>query len=346
MNLSEQERTQIVRTWLDEGTSELSPRVHDAVLREFPRRRQDGASGSWRMRMTAYAAVAVAAAAVVVVVLLAGPRLLPGMMPGGVAPTATPPTEAPTPAPEPIDRSYRDVGYIGLPAPDAIPSDPSRTELVETFFHPGGPPYKGAMFLYADGRLIWNEYYGAGFSRSTGWLEQRLTVDGIDLVRALAIRGPDGADGGPPRRLDPVQLPDRLPASAWVDDTIRPYVPSGFAACLFAGDESGGEAAEATLTEKLAMLPPDVSALLRDGAPVPSENGYGPDSRCLGLDTEASRELDAALRRSGFEQDPWRNRYLLEYHLDTDGAGPGTTIISIWFEPILPDGTITCSSCG
>jgi hypothetical protein len=189
--------------------------------------------------------------------------------------------------------------------------------------------------------MIWNEYFGG---RSTGWLEQRLTVEGIELVRGLAIDSPDGGVRNPP---DPWQFPDLLPASAWADDTIRPYVPSGFAACLFAGDESGGDAdPEPTLMEKLTMLPAEAAALLRDAALVPSEAGYGADSHCLGLDTEASRDFDAALRRSGFEQDPWRNRYLLEYHLDADGAGPGTMIISIWFEPILPDGTITCSSCG
>lgn len=255
------------------------------------------------------------------------------------------PTAAPTPTPELIDRSYRDVGYIGLPPPGAVPSDPEGTDLVEiswcTVDDPCQPPYGGTVLVYADGRMIWNEYFGGG---STGWFEQRLTVEGIEILRALAIEAPDR---GVRQGLDPAQLPDLLPASAWVDDTIRPYVPSGFAACLFAGDESGDDATpQPTLTEKLTMLPPDIAALLRDAALVPSEAGYGADSHCLGLDTDASRELDAALRRSGFEQDPWRNRYLLEYHLDADGAGPGTMIISIWFEPILPDGTITCSSCG
>jgi hypothetical protein len=284
-------------------------------------------------------------AAAAVVVLLAGLGVLPATLPGGVVPSAAPsPSAAPTTMPDAIDRSYRTIGYIGLPPPGAVPSDPEGTDLVEiswcTVDDPCQPPYGGTVLVYADGRMVWNEYFGGG---STGWFEQRLTVEGIELLRALAIEAPDR---GVRQGLDPAQLPDLLPASAWADETIRPYVPSGFAACLFAGDESGADAAEATLTEKLEMLPPDVAALLRDAAPVPSEAGYGADSHCLGLDTDASRELDAALRRSGFEQDPWRNRYLLEYHLDADGAGPGTMIVSIWFEPILPDGTITCSSCG
>jgi hypothetical protein len=346
MNLSEQERTQVIRTWLDEGSTELSPRVHDAVLREFPRRNQDGAFGSSRMRMTALAAVVAAASAVVVIVLLAGPRLLPDVVPGGVPPTHAPPTAALRPTPELIDRSYRDAGYIGLPPPGALPSDASRTALVETFLHPGGPPYRGAILLYADGRLIWNEYYHAGFSRSTGWLEQRLTLEGVEAVRALATRGPDGPGGEVIRRLDPVQLRDRLPDSAWADVTVRPYVPSDFAACLVVENwEDPFEASSRSLPEKLALLPAPAATLLRDRERAPSDS-YDSSSDCLGMTTAEARRLDAALREAGLEQDESRNRYLLEYHVVIDSADPDGWRLGVWFEPILPDGTITCSSCG
>jgi hypothetical protein len=346
MNRSEEERTRIIRTWLDEGGSELSPRVHDAVLREFPTRRQDGAS-AWRMPITAYATVAVATAAVVVLVL-ASLRLLPGTMSGGSGPTATPsPTVAPTPTPGPIDRSYRDVGHIGLPPSGAIPSDPGRTELLEMYLHPGGPPYKGAIFLYADGRLVWNEYYGAGaLSRSTGWLEQRLTSDGIELVRALATRGPDMPGGGSPMRLDPVLLPDQLPASAWADATIRPYVPSGYAACLILENwEDPFQESTVSLSEKLAMLPTAAADLLRDREEVLSDS-YDASSDCVGMTTAEARLLDEALSNAGLEQDDGRNGSLLEYHVVLDRAAPDAWRLGVWFEPILPDGTITCSSCG
>ena len=347
MNLSEQERTWIVRTWLDEGSSELSPRVRDAVLREFPGHNQEGAFRPWPMSLTAYATVAVAAAALVVVFLLAAPRLLPDMLPGGDAPIDAPPTASPTPTPEPIDRSYRDVGYIGLPPPDATSSEPSPTELVETFFHPGGPPYRGAIFLYADGRMIWNEYHGAGFSRSTGWLEQRLTGQGIELVRELAK---DAADV--PGRLDPARLPNRLPTSAWAVQTVRPYVPNAFAACVFAANpQSFTGLPSFTPAEQLAMLPEPASELLRNRRPMnptvyDDQQGHGPDTACYELTLADARRLDAALRDAGLEQDAARNSYLLEYHLEVDGQGPETWWLNVWFEPILPDGTITCSSCG
>ena len=51
MNRSEAERARAIRAWLDEGSTELSPRVLDGVLRELPRqhRRTDrsGRSAAW-----------------------------------------------------------------------------------------------------------------------------------------------------------------------------------------------------------------------------------------------------------------------------------------------------------
>jgi hypothetical protein len=355
MNRSEQERTRIVRTWLDEGSTQLSPRVHDAVLREFPSITQDGASGSWRMRMTAYATVAVAAAAMVLAVL-AGPRLLPGTVPGGAAPTAMPsPTQESPPTPQPIDRSYRDVGFIGLPPLGAEPSGPDNAVLVENFWLPpqGGPleryPYRGQAFLYADGRLIWIEYFDSG---STGFLEQRLTSSGVELVQALAIQPFDDQ----PRKLDPARLPSLLPDGAWADERVRPYVPSGFAACLSVqdvdsafGGPGSNRAISESLSEVLPMLPIDVTDLLRDRRPITSTHGYGERGAphdCRGMTVADARWLDAALREADLERDEWRNRYLLEYHVDLDGDGPEYWWLNIWFEPVLPDGTITCSSCG
>jgi hypothetical protein len=222
---------------------------------------------------------------------------------------------------------------------------PSSAVLVENFWLPprGGPlvryPYRGQVFLYADGRLIWNEYFDQG---STGWLEQRLTAFGIELVQALATEPFDDQ----PRKLDPAQLPNLLPDRAWADETVRPYVPSGFAACLFVSDpEHPFDTPSVPLSEALAMLPTDASDLLRDRASVPTEIPNDPFD-CRGMNVADARRLDAALRDADLEQDEGRNGSLLEYHVDLDGDGPETWWVNVWFEPILPDGTITCSSCG
>ena len=67
---------------------------------------------------------------------------------------------------------------------------------------------------------------------------------------------------------------------------------------------------------------------------------------CLGMTTAEARLLDAALSDAGLEQDEWRNKYLLEYHVVLDSAAPDAWRLGVWFEPILPDGTIGCTSCG
>jgi hypothetical protein len=90
MNRSEQEHTRIVRAWLDEGTTELSLHVHDAVLLEFPATPQDRPfSSSRRTRVSAFAAVAVSAAAAFIVVL-AGPSMVSRGGPGGPGPVVVP----------------------------------------------------------------------------------------------------------------------------------------------------------------------------------------------------------------------------------------------------------------
>jgi len=349
MTRSEQERTHIVRAWLGEGGSELPQNVLDGVLQEVPTTAQDRPVWSARRPRTNTMVSVLTVAAAVIVVVITGTRLLPEGDGRGSSPALPSPTEAPTPAPGTIDRSYREVGYIGLPPLGAVSSDPERTDLVENFWLPrnSGAGYRGAAFVYADGRMIWNEYY-AVVSASTGWLEQRLTDEGIELIRGL---GAQTSEADVPRRLDPALLPNLLPASAWADRTVRPYVPSRIAACVFVADRvtRGGAIhvehdASASLPQMLAMLPGEARDLLVNRTPLPA--GQDEYRVCLGMPTADARRLDAALRDGGLEQDASRNTWLLEYHTDLDGDEPEDRWLNIWFEPILPDGTITCSSCG
>jgi hypothetical protein len=141
----------------------------------------------------------------------------------------------------------------------------------------------------------------------------------------------------------------RLPDDAWVDKAVRPYIPSGFAACVFVLDqENPFTESTMTLSQKLAELPPDAGDLLHDRPLVPSDadDSGTYENQCMQLDVREARRLEAILRTVGFEQDQGLNRYLLEYHTILDVPEAGTWWLSIWFEPILPDGTITCSGCG
>lgn len=344
MTQSEQERTGIVRGWLTQGSTELSPHVLDAVLLEFPTTRQDRPfRWPWSPRMSGFAKLVVATAAVVVA-FIAGTRFAPDGGPAGPGSLAS---DAPSPIPSPtyarIDPSYREVGFIGLPPPGARPSSLPATELVASFALPpsGGFGYIGGGRLYIDGRLVWNEYY-ADVSRSTGFLEQRLSPEGVELVRVLISEA--AADSIP--RLDPRTLPNQLPATAWEDVTVRAYVPSGFAACVFAESQANpADDLNTTLPDRLAMLPAAAADLLRDRETVLSD-AYDETDDCLGLSTAEARTLVGYLRDGGLEQDGGRNKWLLEYHTAYDEAGPNPWRGSIWFEPILPDGTFTCTACG
>lgn len=187
-----------------------------------------------------------------------------------------------------------DRGIIGLPPEGATPSTPERGELVLDFGfgHTMGDHGRFNVSVYADGRLIWQRI--GDYSRtdeyrnSTGWLERRLTPEGVELVRAevissglvdhdLHLQGGQGlyfgridfrngdrlvhvtwGDIGRPysnvaremptpeqtsalirldaRLEDPVSW---LPASAWEDPEITPYVPSGYSVCYFGGQGVG-----------------------------------------------------------------------------------------------------------
>ena len=297
--------------------------------------------------------------AVVLVVSLVGLRLIGSSSLGGPAADATPlPTASPKdrlssldpdcatyggpPFPNPASVAPPDAGFIGLPPANASPSSPVSGELVDCYPVHGEPPYEGMVRLYADGRLIWLSYYdnhesGPGEnSRSTGFLEQRLTPEGVQRV----------IDHGDISEKHPLRLAEWMPASGWLDQTIRPYVPAGYAACLVVENwEDPFEELTLTLPEKLAILPPAAANFLLGREAVPSD-AYDSSSDCLGMTTAEARQLDGILSGAGLDQDEFRNRYLLEYHVDFVGPDPDAWWLGIWFEPILPDGIITCTSCG
>ena len=79
---------------------------------------------------------------------------------------------ADTPAPK---------GAMELPPEGATPSTPASGELVVSMWSRGRTGWDGWVYVYADGRLIWQR---RGPLPATGWLEQRLTPEGVELVQA------------------------------------------------------------------------------------------------------------------------------------------------------------------
>jgi hypothetical protein len=205
-------------------------------------------------------------------------------------------------------------GLIGLPPEAAEPSAPETGELVDSYSSAGGgPPYRGAARLYADGRLIWNRYFSGPDgpnSLTTGYLEQRLTPEGVELVKretSLDRKGPLGLLGW-------------LPLDAWEARWPAPYVPPGYGICLYAQDPRPGQAADGVTTETarlIEMLPPSVSSLLA-GRDYVSPTDW--DQECVALSLDETRVLDQVLSDGDFDQDAFINHFMVQYAVDVPAA--------------------------
>ena len=97
---------------------------------------------------------------------------------------------------------FLDRGFIGLPPVGATPSAPESGELVLSWqgrseTHRIGPDWKGRFlasyvgaWVYADGRMIWwrDRQVPEGANELTsGYLEQRLTPEGVELLRSEVV---------------------------------------------------------------------------------------------------------------------------------------------------------------
>ena len=88
---------------------------------------------------------------------------------------------------------FLDRGFIGLPPEGATPSAPERGELLVSWLgrsatlpgRYGGPLFR--VWVYSDGRIIWSRSgsipEGAN-ELTSGYLERRLTPEGIELLRS------------------------------------------------------------------------------------------------------------------------------------------------------------------
>ena len=296
-------------------------------------------------------------------------------------PAATGPTGLPT--------STR-VGFIGLPPVGATPSTPTHGELVVSLL--GRSTKDDGLFrawVFADGRMIWTKEgdfaYGAN-ETTTGFLEQRLTPDGVERIRSeivstglftddLDLLSTQGVIWGTvrvrdddrfvhvewtnpdndPRDRGTTATPEQasalgrldtllthptswLPASAWEDREIKAYVPSTFAVCY--------EAAERGIhpSRILSVLPASVEELLRAKNRIQDD----PNDSCTEVTVEEARALAETFNEAGLGQERssyGRLGYVFEPPVPL-ASGPIENTVSIYFEPYLPHGEVTCSVCG
>jgi hypothetical protein len=101
---------------------------------------------------------------------------------------------------------FLDRGFIGLPPQGATPSAPESGELLVDWtgfsatLHQAAPAHQRTVraWVYADGRIIWDRraFHGATSAEpivagganalTSGYLEQRLTPEGVELMRSAA----------------------------------------------------------------------------------------------------------------------------------------------------------------
>jgi len=272
--------------------------------------------------------------------------------------------------------------FTGFPPDGVAPSTPETGQLVLSF---NGRVSSLAMefhrvWVFADGRLIWKrnlEGSGAtsgafGSARpTTAVIEQRLTPEGVELLRAMTVASglrdiePVGASlrarhgvgvlwGGlavhvSGRLVDAgwsdSKLPGLLadpaswtPASAWDDPRVGGYVPSRYAVCMDhvgpAGLKGIGPAGVWDL------LPEHIRILIRSRAiadPIPEWHEI--DSRCLfEVSTDDARTIAAALDDAG----------LADGIPVSDPSGRGEAIVGegiVQLLVVLPNGDVVCE-CG
>jgi hypothetical protein len=225
--------------------------------------------------------------------------------------------------------------FLGLPPAGAAPSTPEVGRLI---FEDWGIHPWFSVNVYADGRMIWAQESGPladGPNGSTGWIEQRLTPQGVELVRTGAVEL-----GG--QHEDPGQ---RLPASAWSDTTIRGYVPAAFSVCYWYLDDYETDPAKA-----LTAFPAEAQTLLTKARKTyyiySDGNGRPGDLHCHDLATADALKLNEILTGAGAERGVGFNS--VDYALDDgiDRAGlpldvgygihEGTPFVYV--APLLPHG--------
>jgi hypothetical protein len=276
-----------------------------------------------------------------------------------------------------------DKGVVGLPPVGATPSTPE-SGVLEMDYWLHGVPGGGKNWVYADGRLI--RLFGRANGRPRrGFIEQRLTREGVKLLRSEIVSAggfghaqpPPGSDslpgGWPPiqvrkgdrlvpltwasnlKRLE-VRLTDPeswLPASAWKQRKIRAYVPSRFEVCAAAvvsnNPDPGWHVQQMRPARIVALLPEAAQNVLR-GRDWNAHASRPTPTSARGVyggcfDVTTEEARSLAKALDGAGPATARKGGAINLTYKFDAPGPSRQV-SIGFDPYLPHGETTCSGCG
>ncbi len=251
-----------------------------------------------------------------------------------------------------------DESLVSLPPVGATPSAPESGKLVIYYRLDMQGPKHAWRWVYADGRLLTasgapqavsasrptgSDVREAANRWSSGLLEQRLTPEGVELLRSEIVstglfeHNQTAGDSSPNHSIhneiqvrigdrlirvqgkftaDSNEFPKRvrerlidpaswLPASAWADRRLRAYVPSMYAV------RYGGLFQTTERSRILSLLPARAGDLLDDRDAVPRRRGYdgGGFTRTSltyyvsDVTTEEARALVKALDDAGLKRD-------------------------------------------
>src|SRR5262245_21953799 len=268
-----------------------------------------------------------------------------------------------------------DKGIVGLPPAGATPSTPE-SGVLEMSYWVRGMESRSSNWVYADGRLI-----RLGAPPRRGFLEQRLTREGVKLLRSEIVSAGGFGHAQPPpgstslsETFGPayfqVRKGDRLvrlrwasdlerlearltnpgswlPASAWKQPKPKAYVPSRFEVCAGAvvvtdlDKPRQGRPVPMGPARIVALLPAAAQKVLR-GRSWRTE-GRGVYGGCFAVTTNEARSLAKALDDAGPAIARKGGAINLNYKFDAPGPGR-----QVWisFGPLLPHGEAPCTACG
>lgn len=268
-----------LKSVLDRGLRGFEP-SDDAFERSL--RRRDRKRRSQRITAGAVGiAVFVAAVWLVRPVASLNSTETPGIQPAVTGSMATPTVTGPTatgPAetgPAKAPNGWYDGGSppYDLPSEEAVPSTPEEGELVAKYHGWAGVEVR-FVYVYADGRVIswiWTED-----QLSAALSERRLTPEGVELVRSGAVQPVDFIP------------PNEVPADAWEDPEIKPFVPSRYSVCFWmdSGSTRDDVAGWQDPSRVVGFFPAPARAILREAT---TTTPRGP--KCPEVTTDEARTL-------------------------------------------------------
>jgi hypothetical protein len=261
-----------------------------------------------------------------------------------------------------------DKGIVGLPPLGATPSTPE-SGVLEMYYWINHP--RSRNWVYADGRLI-----RLGGPPRRGFLEQRLTPEGVELLRSEILSAGGFGHAQPPpgstslnETFGPSYIKVRkggrlvslrwasdlkrlearltnpgawLPASVWKQPKARAYVPSRFEVCaawVLVGDPPHIKFQRMRPARIVALLPEAVQDVLRDR----DWNARGAGPGCFAVTANEARSLAKALDGAG--PATARKGGFINLNYKFDASGPSRQVL-IEFGPFLPHGETACLGCG